>query len=1297
MIQLKVYPYDGAPKEDAIFLDLYETQPIKLTLSIEDITSTDATSVYSKTFKVPATRGNNQFFQNAYEIDGIDFDITIKKPAEILVDGSEFKQGHVRLQKIFANENQDKTDYELLFLGETRDFSSAIGELTMCQLNLTDFNWDGLPVEYTNAAAFVGAPDFASVVQSWQAYPELPSLTAGLADGDLLHPLIDHGNQYDNDGNVVNGFGTISVGSSHSFTKSSHKITASRFKPMIRAKRLWDQIFENANYTYQSNFLDSPKFKQMYLSAFGNSEAVNVQTNQVTSGLYEVFEGATGNNDVENYMYCSNIVFGNANYNIGTPDTSSGGTGSYFNSTGQSSVSGGFYSMEVGARVDAQREDSDYGYTPVDSRVVLCLVPSPGAPFNQATVLATGNWASENTWSSLSFDSRSLSAGNQIGPNDTFQVYIEAYGFFDVSSVSTAYWHCNAAPGEYFPIRDLNCEYQQIDFIKDVVTMFRLVMQPDASRPNHFIIEPWQDFIGSGDLYDWSNKLVREKDFVSEPLFNTQSATIEFTMQEDEDLINKFHQDNNKHAYGWLRFNSQNELLKGKRDIEVKGISPTPVDQIQHGANAPHPYPQWILPSIVEVTGENFQRLPIVPKSRFLFYNGLQDIEVAQDDWFFADGTANGAEINVWPLVSPYENWPVGFENGGGSTVADSTLNLNFSNDTRYYVEPDPGAIYFQQGQTLFDDYWAGYISSIYNKFSRRVTAYFILNNVDLQKLSFDDLIFIDGKYYRPEKILDVQIGSKTAVKVQLITYKAKRPVWLNEPLTSFSAVAFNNNCAGAFGSIQVTTNGTPNFTWELTDSGQQGNYSAPVGQAPYIFQIEAPVGVDTLVVTDSFGRTAQITLEVPSSNAVPITSSVSYTDASICSGSEAACDGSITVSNITGGTAPYTINWADGTVGATRNNLCEGSYQYYIVDAEGCENDMTVVNIECLNPPNFYSLKYYSEDCGQLSNINIVAKSFSTYQIGDVVKVDIGDFCYEVMKPVNGPEDANITQLFTDCNTCQGVPSPVSWKVESCTTVGDFQYVPNNTGATLSPGLVIEITNAGAVDGCYTVIEESIVSPTYLVTNVFQDCATCETPPQFYYNFQGCDGIATYQVRSSVSKPIGQVIDVGGTCGTLISVASPNTGTDITFFPPYIDCDDCNGITPTVQNCHRVEGIAASSDFDYEFNGVMYTETITAFQVTNICAVVGSVATTTGSINVTDLGTACSSPKACFVPEPTECTEYSLTNDGGNAQEPYTYTDCATGFITEGSVALGQTVFICSENTPLIGTGVTVGIIGPC
>ena len=48
MIQLKLY--EGPDKLEQYWIDLYETEPIKLTLSIEDITNTDATSTYSKAF-----------------------------------------------------------------------------------------------------------------------------------------------------------------------------------------------------------------------------------------------------------------------------------------------------------------------------------------------------------------------------------------------------------------------------------------------------------------------------------------------------------------------------------------------------------------------------------------------------------------------------------------------------------------------------------------------------------------------------------------------------------------------------------------------------------------------------------------------------------------------------------------------------------------------------------------------------------------------------------------------------------------------------------------------------------------------------------------------------------------------------------------------------------------------------------------------------------------------------------------------------------------------------------------------
>ncbi len=166
MIQLKVYKTQG-DSETALFLDLYDTEPIKLTLSIEDVTKADATSVFSKTFRVPATRNNNEFFENAYEVDGINFDVTLKNQAQILVDGAEFREGHIRLQKIFRNHDLDRIDYELLFLGETRDFSSVIAEKTLCEINMTDFAWEGLPQNYTNAADFSGPFSYTDIVSSW--------------------------------------------------------------------------------------------------------------------------------------------------------------------------------------------------------------------------------------------------------------------------------------------------------------------------------------------------------------------------------------------------------------------------------------------------------------------------------------------------------------------------------------------------------------------------------------------------------------------------------------------------------------------------------------------------------------------------------------------------------------------------------------------------------------------------------------------------------------------------------------------------------------------------------------------------------------------------------------------------------------------------------------------------------------------------------------------------------------------------------------------------------------------------
>ena len=59
-------------------------------------------------------------------------------------------------------------------------------------------------------------------------------------------------------------------------------------------------------------------------------------------------------------------------------------------------------------------------------------------------------------------------------------------------------------------------------------------------------------------------------------------------------------------------------------------------------------------------------------------------------------------------------------------------------------------------------------------------------------------------------------------------------------------------------------------------------------------------------------------------------------------------CNGSIVVTPV-GGLAPYVINWANGSNTLTLNNLCSGTYNFSLTDANGCVYNGTST---LLNPP---------------------------------------------------------------------------------------------------------------------------------------------------------------------------------------------------------------------------------------------------------------------------------------------------------------------------------------------------------
>ena len=1116
MIQLKVY--NDEAKLEQFWIDLYETSPIKLTLSIEDITNAEATSVFSKAFKVPGTRANAEFFKNSFDVDGILYDVTVKKPAEILVDGAEFRQGHIRLQKIFLNTEQDRYDYELLFLGETRDFSSKIGDKGLCQLDLPELVGDATGQNITVAA----------VQASWQAFPENASLTAGLHDGNIIYPLIDHGNSYNDAGNPNETRIALDDPSQDHFTRSTgtNPLQIARMKPMIRAKRIIDQIFLDAGYTYTSTFFDSDLFHQIYISAFGNEatvsyEAAGNSTSSINCAFGEDLVSTQGANAVLQIPYNQIDPGNNLSNQYYTVPTA-----------------GGTYQIRGQAFVDCFRENSDYSTTPVDSRLHL---------WNQTKNISLGN-GSPNNLATISFNVTLPIQAGIFEQGDQIGAKVIPNGFVDGDFVTNVEFEVLSAPGQYNPSVGLECSYKQVDFVKDILTAFRLVLAPDPSKPDNFIVEPWQTYINSGELYDWSDKLVENKDVVIEPVFFSQSETIKYDMQQGGDYVNIYHKQAYSENYGYLEFNSGNDLLKGSRTVQLKGIAPTPIAQIEGWVVGDNVALPQLHTHSAEDTGT--QHLPLKVKTRMLFYNGLQPFTHpsnpggANNTWYLSGPVANTS----YPLVSPYETWP----------IQPETLNLNWFNDVQYWQTI---AGYNENGSTLYGNYWSRYIASLYNKYSRRVTATFILNNIDLNTFSFDDTIFVNGTYYRPEKIVDVQVGAYTEAKVVLVTANDYVPsVVLNQTLTNLTATASNTGCGGKNqGVITITTDGTPGFTW-LLDNGATGSAlnGQASGAAPYTFDINNLVpGVYTVSLTDSLGRTGDVTVTVPASSSTPPIATYTVTDATDCN---APCNGAISVTPSSGAGAPYTIIWSDPSIGNNFNptNLCPGSYSFYVVDVAGCTSGNYGMVVDCATVQNVWN---YGQDfnCSFMgTTIYKVDLGAGTPNLTDVVSLDlIGGItnpiagCWRPLSPTTGTPTHTVNKVWIDCETCQGInPSPLYWEVTECSLRTSTITVKEDVNQT-SP-VVGDIWKIDNGTKCWEVTASGDISnwSGYTMTTKYSDCSTCYGPTVTMYSSES-EGLGAATTSCPTTTFTNPIYSPGYTDPALIPIGA-FMYSDATFQTPW-------------------------------------------------------------------------------------------------------------------------------------------------
>ena len=783
MLQIFVYDDLGARFE----LDLYKDEPLKLTISAEELKDIPrVNSAFSKQFRIPGTQTNSKVFKWWYEVNTVDFDITQRVAAEIHVDGLPYKTGHIRIEKAYVNKATTQIDLEIVFFGETRDFASQVGEVTLNQLDLQYLNHD-LTTQ--------------NVLDSWDLQ---------LVNGDVVYAIANRGYLYDN-GSIVSGFATIVDQQQHpnSFQKQAHPLQVEQLTPMIRTKAIIDAIFATTEYTYTSDsFFGVEPFTRLYTEGIPDASAtiskLAPRFRATSTGQELRFIGGT--------YYTQFYNEEQDNTNSFNPGSGTYGASNFLPPTG------GIYDLHTKINLRLSRK---FGNRTPTYRIVIVQggTPVPGGDSGVQTA-PFGLTAYEVTWD-LNATAQLLQYDGTVNTAVNVQVIIgDSGGGNEIQADSV--FECTGFSGTD-PIAvptllkfDIKC----IDFLKALLTRFKLIMVPSIDNQFEFEIKPWKDYIGSGDRFDWTEKLDASKDVQLTPIFFEQSQLIDFRDQPDEDFVNKEFQELNSRGYGALQFDSGSDMLKDTRKIETM-FAPTPVETVEGFADTSN----FVIPVFAKreaQDGPTFE-LPMRTKPRLLFFNGISEVLPTDEMYWLEDGLTVRQHLDQYPRFTQSTAFP-------SSAIS---LNLNWFRDTP--LAPS----LLNLGESVYERYWNKYVQELYSPLSRIYTAYFNLSVQDLYDLSFDDQIFVQDAWFRLLKIYDAPLTETATVKVDLVKLLDTR---------TFENAGEPTGDGGGIDTIVVTGGGGGPLddligTWGTNDNtygGDDDTWGAVPTPADYFYVVQA-------------------------------------------------------------------------------------------------------------------------------------------------------------------------------------------------------------------------------------------------------------------------------------------------------------------------------------------------------------------------------------------------------------------------------------------------------------------------
>jgi hypothetical protein len=513
---------------DGTELDLFEDEDIQISNNATGLFDIGVLpSDFTRQITLPGTKVNNAFFEHVYDIS-IDspflFATNIKVPAYFDFDSVYLSQGYLQLNKVNVLANKFIDSYEVTIYGTLSSFGREIN-----RLYLTDL---------TTLSSLNHTSSYNNISESWNR---------NLFGGDIVYPLADYGSGY-------------------AFTQGSYELfglddqdgalCVQNFKPAIRIKAVWDAIFEQTGYTYSSSFWEQPFLDDVYMVC-NNSLKYPEYSNVDLETYGKIKVGAisgSGMTDVNlvsgswttlpwfNKLSDPQNFYNNGAYKVEKMTNLKGALNININvSSSVNNMPGTFSAGSTwGIRLLETGSSTPYSNRAIQSYIVFFdqLQKSRQGSINTTYQLA----------SQFKFDS--VPAGNyyfQILQSPNFAtgslplVTLDPLGttksFIEITEVK------QAADGRVMDIPS-NMPFgtngiKLVDFLLGIQKKFNLVIYPNKTKPNQFIVETFNDWYYRGEVKDFNQYINLDEKISVTPANNFAVNNLNFGDTLDGDYISQ--------------------------------------------------------------------------------------------------------------------------------------------------------------------------------------------------------------------------------------------------------------------------------------------------------------------------------------------------------------------------------------------------------------------------------------------------------------------------------------------------------------------------------------------------------------------------------------------------------------------------------------------------------------------------------------------------------------------------------------------------------------------------------------